>query len=276
MAEAPEVEVFSGGLNTRTSTAAALWRQGNLLHFGFDAQPDELNATGKALLVNAIAYIAGFTDDRPILETPSSFAAKPILLRSTIVRIIARNSSEEWAYLKSTFDPAVLASAGIKKLPAFAGWYPSVREFLVPNDEGLMTVDADALALYLKPARADFFPRVIAKLARPAPDVARARPGTVAARARPAAVGADAERARLAAAAAAAADDAFARRLLARYAPDGPGPGATAKQWVAWWKANGDYLFFAEIGGYRWYVDPLAQARKVPTTKLRGEKRASR
>lgn len=270
MAEAPEVEVFSGGLNTMTSTAVALWRQGNLLHFGFDAQPDELNATGKALLINSIAYIARFVDDRPILETPSSFMAKPVLLRSTIVRIIARNSSAEWEYLKANFDPAVLSSAGIKKLSAFAGWYPTVREFLIPNDQGLMTVDNDALALYLKPARPDFFPRVIAKLARPATDVARALPGTVPSHARPASVTAEAE-----SAAAAAADDALARRLLVRYAPNGLGPGATAKQWAAWWKANGDYLFFAEIGGYRWYVDPLAQARKTPTVTLRGEKRAN-
>ena len=57
--------------------------------------------------------------------------------------------------------------------------------------------------------------------------------------------------------------------------PDAPGPAATAKQWSAWWKDNGAYLFFTETGGYRWYLDPLAKKRKVPTAKLRGEKRAS-
>jgi hypothetical protein len=30
------------------------------------------------------------------------------------------------------------------------------------------------------------------------------------------------------------------------------------------------------MGGYHWYVDPLAKSRKVPTEKLRGSDRASR
>jgi hypothetical protein len=239
MEEAPEVEVFCGGVNAKDSDAIAVWRQGNLLHFGFDASPAEFNSMGKALLVNAIAYISRFTEDQPIVEIESP-GRNPVLLRTTIVKMIARNSSEAWQYLKASFDPGVLAAAGIKTLPAFAGWYASVREFAVPSAEGLMTVDADALALYIKPSRAEFFPRAIATLARPGEDAAKAR------------------------------------RLLARYAPpDCPGPAATVQQWSAWRKANRDYLFFSEIGGYRWYVDPLAKARKVPTDKLRGEKRAS-
>jgi hypothetical protein len=32
----PELEYFCGGINEKTPTAAALWRQGNLLHFGFE------------------------------------------------------------------------------------------------------------------------------------------------------------------------------------------------------------------------------------------------
>jgi hypothetical protein len=34
--QAPELEVMCGGVNTKTPRAAALWRQGNLLHFGFE------------------------------------------------------------------------------------------------------------------------------------------------------------------------------------------------------------------------------------------------
>jgi hypothetical protein len=30
------------------------------------------------------------------------------------------------------------------------------------------------------------------------------------------------------------------------------------------------------VGGYRWYLDPLAKARGVPTARLRGPMRASR
>ena len=167
MSDAPEVEVFCGGVNTKTSSAVAVWRQGNLLHFGFDASPAELNSAGKALLINSIAYITRFRADRPILEAEPPSAKHPILTRATMVRIIARNSSEEWDYLKANFDPTVLTTAGIKQLPAFARWYPSVRDFLVPSADGLMTVDTDAQALYLKPGRPEFFPRAIALLARP-------------------------------------------------------------------------------------------------------------
>ena len=46
MADAPEIEVFCGGINSKTATAAALWRQGNLLHYGFDLSPDEMNESG--------------------------------------------------------------------------------------------------------------------------------------------------------------------------------------------------------------------------------------
>jgi len=66
------------------------------------------------------------------------------------------------------------------------------------------------------------------------------------------------------------------RRLLERYVACGPGPTASAEEWLAWFVENHDYLFFTDLGGYRWYVDPLAKARKVPTEELRGAARADR
>ena len=67
-----------------------------------------------------------------------------------------------------------------------------------------------------------------------------------------------------------------ARRLLARYVAGGPGDEASPAAWARWRKANRGFLFFGEIGGYRWYVDPLAKLRGVPTAGLRGLARASR
>src|SRR5262245_20103636 len=52
-ADMPDVELFSGGINSQTPRSSALWRQGNLLHFGFEQSPKLLNDTGKAMLVNA-------------------------------------------------------------------------------------------------------------------------------------------------------------------------------------------------------------------------------
>ena len=92
----------------------------------------------------------------------------------------------------------------------------------------------------INPGRREFFDRAIADLGRPGPEPARAR------------------------------------RMLERYAPEGPGRDANAQAWSDWWRANADYLFFGEAGGYRWYLDPLAKARGVPTERLRGPARASR
>jgi hypothetical protein len=239
MDEAPEVEVLCGGLNAVASTAAAVWRQGNLLHFGFELTPDEMNPAGKALLVDAISYIAQFVDDRPIMETPAYVGGSAVVTRSAMVRTIAGNSRAEWNELKARFDPVVLQAGGVRDLKTFARWYPAVQHYLYPGDDGRITIDSEARELGLKPAKLDFFKRAIAKLARPGDDALHVR------------------------------------RLLARYAPDGPGEKALARVWAAWFKENRDYLFFADIGGYRWYLDPLAKARDEPSEKLRGPARSN-
>ena len=64
-----------------------------------------------------------------------------------------------------------------------------------------------------------------------------------------------------------------ARRLLERYVPDGPRDGSPAS-WSAWWRDNRAYAFASDAGDYRWYVDPLAKKRDVPTRELRGPRRA--
>jgi len=81
----PEVEFFCGGINTKLHTAAGLWRQGNLLHFGFEPAPAELNDNGRALLINAIVYISRFTEDRPIARTRSVFAGPVARARSSTI-----------------------------------------------------------------------------------------------------------------------------------------------------------------------------------------------
>ncbi len=239
MSDAPEIEVFCGGINAKTSTAAALWRQGNLLPYGFDVSPDEMNEWGRALLVNAIRYISRFTEDRAIMQTASPFAGQAIITRPRIEEVIRRGDGW-WDHLRSYLDQNALAAAGIKDLAGFAKWYPTVRDYLASDGEGLLKVDEDARAMQIHPGRREFFDRAIADLGQP---------------------GKEAER---------------ARRMLERYAPGGPGPGANAQAWADWWRTNADDRFFGEVGGYRWYLDPLAKARGVPTARLRGPARASR
>jgi hypothetical protein len=68
----------------------------------------------------------------------------------------------------------------------------------------------------------------------------------------------------------------FASILLARYAPEGPGATADAAAWEGWWSENSPYLFYSELGCYRWYIDSLAKSRGIPTASLRGPARADR
>lgn len=238
--ESPEVEVICGGVNDKTPTAAAIWRQGNLLHFGFDLSPDEMNDEGRALLVNAIAYIARFTEDRPIMRTPSPFAGPTPEPRGRVDRILRRADIDPAEWLKHYVAPSMLAAADPKDRAAYGAWYAKVRDYVHADAEGKLEVDEKARAFGTPPNSATFFDRAIEAL--------RGRGGR--------------------------ANE--ARELLGRYAPEGPGTDASADIWAAWWAEKRPYLFFGDVGGYRWYLDPLAKARGIPTAKLRGPARATR
>jgi hypothetical protein len=236
---APELEVICGGINSKTSRAGAVWRQGNLLHFGFDLTPPQMNDTGRTLLVNAIAYIARFTEDRLIVHTPCIFVQdRRIFDRGAVGRLLARKGAEvenlQWYLSKGEFEKKVKG----KSREEIAGWYQQARDYLHANKEGKLAVDDEARSFGVGPATAQFIDKAAAALN-------------------------DGERAPA------------ARRLLARYAPDGPGGDSSADAWRTWCKENQPYLFFSDTGGYRWYLDPLAKKRAVPTATLRGVARAT-
>jgi hypothetical protein len=235
---APELEVICGGINSKTPQAGAVWRQGHLLHFGFDLVPSGMNDTGRALLVNAVAYIAQFTDDRPIVRTPCVFVqGKRILDRDYLARRLRVPKPDlsglTYVFAKMDFEKNLKDKA----IADVAAWYREARDYLHADADAKLTVDADARAFGVPPAGPEFLAKALAALAG-----------------------------------ARAAD---ARRLLARYVPDGPGAAASAADWAAWAEKNRPYLFFSDTGGYRWYTDPLAKGRGVPTADLRGSARGS-
>jgi hypothetical protein len=233
-ADLPEVEVFCGGLNEQTPRSAAFWRQGNLLHFGFEQSPAEMNATGRALLVNGIAYISRFTEDRPIDVSASVFGPDKIALsRSRAQRYFASFPKE----LPTMFSAETLAASGWPDVTNATAWFESARPWLHPNSAKLLGMDAEAKSLGVRFDSPDFFPKAIAALRDN-----QTRPG--------------------------------AEILLARYAPEGTGALAGPTAWEKWWQENSPYLFYSELGGYHWYVDPLAKQRGIPTKDLRGPLRA--
>lgn len=234
--DGPEVEIFCSGDNSKMAEAAAVWRQGHLLHFGFEESPAQLNENGRKLLLNAIVYIARFTDDRPILDLKSpqirGFYRDPRRLALDLV-------PERLTRFEDAFADGVLPPLDEPDLEARRAWFEQNVDRLRPDGWGKVGLDDDARRLDAPPADAGFFARVLAAL-----DDEETRDAAIA--------------------------------LLERSVADGPGPGAGAEAWKAWHDEVGPFCFFSPVGGFRWHVDPLARRRGLPTASLRGAARASR
>jgi hypothetical protein len=236
----PDVEFFCGGVNSQTPTSAALWRQGNLLHFGFHQSPSEMNDLGQQLLLNAIAYISRFREDHPVAITPSVFAGPVARPRATVARWL-RNAQYRVDFAQDIVAPDVWEE--LSKRPdreAMAQWADEHARFLHPDSAQRLVLDEDLVALGVPFDEPAFFDKTIADLGSSDPAVA-----------------------------------ARAFRLLVRYVPAGPGSDS-AREWESWWKENRAFAFASDAGDYRWYVDPLAKQRGVPTGELRGPRRADR
>lgn len=234
-ADVPEVEFFCGGINEKSPRASALWRQGNLLHFGFEQSPTQLNDAGKGMLVNAIVYISRFTEDRPIDITPSVFGKDKIAESRKRAKSYLLNHPD---WCADVYAPETLASFDWRNHDAAKAWLNENGSWLHPGPEILLTVDTEAKSLGVPFDAPDFLPKTIASLRNEKTKNASAN-------------------------------------LLARYAPEGPGATAGVEAWEKWWKENAPYLFYSELGCYRWYIDPLAKKRGIPTKDLRGPSRAS-
>jgi hypothetical protein len=235
--ESPELEVLCGGINEKIAKAAGLWRQGNLLHFGFEQSPAEMNETGCALLVNSIAYIARFTEDRPITDVTSPFVGPAPQDRGAVLRALMRGENQGLPYLEYILAETLYKTLAAQNNEERLAWYRENEGYLHGDEDGKLVIDEAAKVFGVPPNIERFFDKAIAAL-----DVSERT--------------ADA-----------------ARQLLDRYAPDGPSEGGAAA-WQSWWKANRAYSFFSDSGGYRWYLDPLAKQRSIPTSQLRGPARA--
>jgi len=233
----PDVEVFCGGENEKMAAAAACWRQGNLLHFGFEQSPAEMNETGQRLLLNCIAYISRFTEDRPIAVTRSVFAGPVALPRAYLDRRLRDKgdaSEIEWIAGQSIID--ILKGKSAEEIQA---WYAENRGYLHSGWDSKLEVDKAARELGAPIDSLEFFDRAIAAMRKE---------------------GAEGRRAYL---------------TLADYAPEDAPRKADPAAWDKWLMENRPYLFFSDQGDYAWYVDPLAKKRGIPTLQLRGPARAS-
>ena len=141
--------------------------------------------------------------------------------------------------LTNVFTAAALASFDWRNPTNAQAWFETERPWIHPNEKNFLEVDAEAKSLGVIFDSPDFFTKTIAALHDEK-------------------------------------NQATAATLLARYAPDGPGAAANATLWEKWWRDNSTYLFYSEMGGYRWYVDSLAKKRGIPSKDLRGSLRADK
>jgi len=236
-ADMPEVELFSGGINSQTPRSAALWRQGNLLHFGFEQSPAQLNEMGSAMLINAIAYISRFTEDRPIDITLSVFGKEKIGISRRRARGYFFDESSRIDWATNAFAPATLTTFDWRNRAMAQAWFEANGQWLHPGPGNFLEVDADAKTLGTPFDSPEFIPKTIQAMRN---DQTRAA----------------------------------AENLLARYVATGPDNRATVVSWERWWQDNAPYVFYSELGGYKWYIDPLAKKRCTPTKDLRGPARA--
>ena len=234
--DTPDVEVMCGGINSKQPQHAGLWRQGHLLHFGFEETPALLNATGKALLENSICYAARFTEDRPIVVTQSSFTSKTIPRSRQNVRHALDQPAATSKGIAAWFGGETRAALEAMAVEDARRWFTQNHGFLGADEKGFLVIDQDVERLGVALEAKGFLARALAS---------------------------------------AAEDPRRALALLARRVPEGPGVGASLDAWREFLAGNGGYLFFSEAAGYVWRLDPLAKQRGIPSAELRGSRRAS-
>lgn len=239
LSEQPEVEFICGGINDKTPAAVGVWRQGNQLHFGFDLAPDEMSEAAQAMLINSVAYIARFTEDRPIVVTPSPFYTKHAArARARIIGYLQPSKFQPYHldWIDDSVDASITNAIPAHTREAYLDWFERNSMYLHPDGDGKLTWDQEAKSLGIAYDKPELFERGIEALRDPATSQQAAT-------------------------------------LLKRYAPQGPSNGGE-KEWSAWYADNKPYLFYCEWGSYRWYIDPLARKRGVPSSELRGPARA--
>lgn len=233
----PDIEWISGGVNGKSILAGAMWRQGNLFHFGFQQSPEELNANGRNLLANAIGYIADFHDDRPIAHQSRGVFGAPYFPSRLRYEAWLRRRDEGGDIFPSLLDMLEPGErtrlAQIARDPeAFAQWIQNRLPYLyADHDAGHFMVDEQLVAWGLTYDEPAFLSRLLTELRSAMPDTALI--------------------------------------LTDRYLPCSTAIDGTAAK-ADWIEARQQALFPTDVGGYRWYVDELSFTRKRAVQSHRG------
>jgi len=223
----PDAEWISSGVNSKSPNSVALARHGNFFFWGFFADPTDLTDSARRVFVNSVCYIAGFDGERPLGGRHGS--------SRDWARVYAGYLQQmpDQEFVQGLFPAALWAEIG-KDGDAMMRYYDKNLEYLRPATAGNgFEVDPVLKARGVsnrKPAFLDFV--AAALTADPA--------------------------------------DAEALGLVRRYglwdlyeASLGPrGKVLTdltsTAGFLAWLGANRPALFFADLAGFRWMINPKA------------------
>lgn len=271
--DSPDTEIVSGGLNMKGSRSVAIGRQGNLVLWGFHARPEFLTANGRHLFVNTVAWASEFDGHRPLVRSVArsrdgvegvlSFSRDLAAGWASYVewideynaeneRLVAEAESrelephEESRLERGPRERPTLEAYSEERLrryhgdalyerfggdvDAYAAWYAEHLEYLVwSSDDYRFTLDETAQALGLSNREVDSLWSAIDLVLDAEDLVGDAAAGTP-------------------------ATTELARRFLAAYTDQ---DFATGAEWEAWLTSVEPRLFFSDVGGYRFFVEPL-------------------
>lgn len=238
--DSPDAEWISSGINSKGPRSTALGRQGNLFLWGFAGDPTQMTESARRVFLNTICYMKQFDGREPLVQKEERSREwaffYPAYLRSH------GDTESVRKYVERMIPAGVIREVGLDA-DALEAYYRANLEYLRPEPGSGFAVDEDCVALGVSNRDVALLDRMV-------------------------------ERLRIDSA------DALAVRLLDRYvngssAPKGRDgrevePGLhTAAELSAWLAENRPYLFFSDVGGYRWFVDVHAKkeaerARAVP------------
>jgi hypothetical protein len=267
--DSPEAEIVSGGINMKGPRSVAIGRHGSLTLWGFSARPDRLTPSGRNAFVNTVAWTAGFDGaqrlvkkvhrSRAGVEGVLSFSrslrsswesfnawideynaenealeaeAKSRELTGAEKSRLARGPREKQtfeAYAEESlrrYHGDALYEAHGSDVDGYAAWYAENLEYLRwSEDDYRFVLDPNAKALGLSNRELDSLWAAVDLI-----------------------FDADEKDDEI--------DEQSARALvfLARYTGQ---PLGTRAEWTAWLDQVEERLFFSDVGGYRFFVEPL-------------------
>ena len=230
--DSPECERIAGGVNSKGPSAVAIGRQANMLHWGFYCAPDRMTESARSVFLNAIVYMRQFEGEQPLVPKWSMARGWKLQWLETWVAFSPAERAQTDKGLVAYYLKHVPAdlSAGEMDAATVRAWWQTNQAYLVARKGGFIEVDADLVGLGVGNQDIALFTALADKLE-------------------------------------AAPDDPTALRIAARYLP--AEVKATARAIREFHGQNEGHLFFSDVGGYRWFVDP----RPAPPTPASGTRR---